>query len=262
MITSLVIIAINLLLSQNLEIDSDDGLRMLSIYLIVVLIIIFILNAGRLNDINYSGWYALLFFVPIVNLALIALYFIDGTKGTNKYGNDPKGRVNEKKFSNKQHNNTNDIPPISPSDIDKKIDLLNESFSDGILDKTEFEVKKEKLIEDKQKLIKQIEDINSHKESTDKLRKLLESGIITQAEYNKKVFNLDQKYGINKNNEQEIGLNTQLFYISKGKEFGPMDAKKIVSLLNTKKINPNCLVRIENETTYSKRAYEIAELFG
>lgn len=261
-IISLVIIAINLLFSQNLEIDSDEGLRSLLIYLIVILIIIFILNAGRLNDINLSGWYALLFFVPIINLASIALYFLDGTKGTNNYGNDPKGRINEKKFSNKQQNNSAVSLSMSPSEIDKKIDLLSESFSAGILDKTEFDEKKKKFIEDKQELIKQIENRNSHKENTEKLRKLLENGIITQSEYNKKVIGLDIKYGLNKNIQQQIELNTQLYYISKGKEFGPMEAKKIVSLLNTKKINPNCLVRIENESTYSKRAYEIAELFG
>ena len=71
----------------------------------------------------------------------------------------------------------------------------------------------------------------------------------------------DREYGINENSGEQIGLNTQLFYISKGKEFGPMNAKNIVSLLNTKKINPNCFIRIESENTYSKRAYEIAELF-
>ena len=214
LIISLVIITINLLLSQNLEVDSDEGLRMLSIYLIGILIVIFILNAGRLNDINLSGWYALLFFVPIVNLAVIALHFIDGTKGTNKYGNDPKGRINEKKFSPKiQNSNTNDSEPISPSTIDKKIDLLNDSFSAGVLNKTEFDEKKEKLIEDKQKLTKQIEDRNSYKENADKLRQLLENGILTQDEYNRKVFALEKKYRINIKNEQQIGLNTQLFYI-------------------------------------------------
>jgi len=47
----------------------------------------------RLHDINMSGWYWLVFLIPVANL-IFGLYVIfkDGTPGPNKYGEDPKGR--------------------------------------------------------------------------------------------------------------------------------------------------------------------------
>ncbi|GHU87403.1 hypothetical protein AGMMS49941_10860 [Deferribacterales bacterium] len=44
----------------------------------------------RCHDRNRSGWFILLFLVPIVNLwAIIELGFLRGTVGDNKYGCDP-----------------------------------------------------------------------------------------------------------------------------------------------------------------------------
>jgi len=41
----------------------------------------------RLNDLNRSGWYLLLFIVPVINLLLIIyLLFFSGTDGENDYG--------------------------------------------------------------------------------------------------------------------------------------------------------------------------------
>ena len=44
----------------------------------------------RLNDLDKSGWWQLLYLVPIVNI-LFALYllFWPGTKGSNNYGLQP-----------------------------------------------------------------------------------------------------------------------------------------------------------------------------
>ncbi len=44
----------------------------------------------RCHDMDLSGWYGLFALIPIAHL-----YFIlkDGTRGPNKYGEDPKGRV-------------------------------------------------------------------------------------------------------------------------------------------------------------------------
>ena len=46
----------------------------------------------RFHDLNYSGWFALLLFIPYVDL-LVGLYviFASGTDGPNKYGPDPLG---------------------------------------------------------------------------------------------------------------------------------------------------------------------------
>lgn len=44
----------------------------------------------RLHDLDKSGWWYVLFFIPVVNF-LFAIYFgfFKGTDGTNSYGPDP-----------------------------------------------------------------------------------------------------------------------------------------------------------------------------
>ena len=44
----------------------------------------------RLHDINKSGWWALMSLVPILNLILLVFCCMDGTKGENRFGPDPK----------------------------------------------------------------------------------------------------------------------------------------------------------------------------
>jgi uncharacterized membrane protein YhaH (DUF805 family) len=46
----------------------------------------------RLHDQDKSGWWLLLIFIPLLGaLALIVFMFLEGTKGDNQYGPDPKG---------------------------------------------------------------------------------------------------------------------------------------------------------------------------
>ncbi len=48
------------------------------------------LSVKRWHDLDKSGWFALLGFVPLVNLyALVMCGFVQGTQGTNQFGNDP-----------------------------------------------------------------------------------------------------------------------------------------------------------------------------
>ena len=48
----------------------------------------------RLHDIDKSGWWILLGLIPIVNyigsFVLLVFYCLDGTKGENRFGPDPK----------------------------------------------------------------------------------------------------------------------------------------------------------------------------
>jgi len=45
----------------------------------------------RLHDIDRTGWWALLIFVPILGwFALLVFMCLDGTRGPNSYGSDPK----------------------------------------------------------------------------------------------------------------------------------------------------------------------------
>ena len=47
-------------------------------------------SSQRCRDWGWSGWFALALFIPFVSIiAFIALYFIKGDEGPNKYGNDP-----------------------------------------------------------------------------------------------------------------------------------------------------------------------------
>ena len=45
----------------------------------------------RLHDVEKSGWFYLISLIPLVGFIwLIVLYCTEGTKGENKYGEDPK----------------------------------------------------------------------------------------------------------------------------------------------------------------------------
>jgi len=54
----------------------------------------------RFHDQDKSGWFVLLYFVPYLG-ALIMLVFmcIEGTRGDNRYGPDPKGRIDASVFA-------------------------------------------------------------------------------------------------------------------------------------------------------------------
>lgn len=44
----------------------------------------------RLHDTNKSGWFILLGLIPLVQFYVIYLLVIEGDKGANQYGEDPK----------------------------------------------------------------------------------------------------------------------------------------------------------------------------
>ncbi len=48
----------------------------------------------RLHDTDRSGWWALLFLIPIANIVLLVFMFIQGTVGSNRFGPDPKALGN------------------------------------------------------------------------------------------------------------------------------------------------------------------------
>lgn len=57
----------------------------------------------RLHDTNKSGWYLLIALIPILgSLYLLYLMVVEGDKGTNKYGLDPKGAENIDPFANQR----------------------------------------------------------------------------------------------------------------------------------------------------------------
>lgn len=85
-----------LLLSAPMAIfylDDDAMMGFGLIYSIFAWITIAIQTVKRLHDINLSGWWYLIFFIPYVNLIFgLCLLIIDGNRGPNNYGPDPKNR--------------------------------------------------------------------------------------------------------------------------------------------------------------------------
>ena len=46
-------------------------------------------SARRLHDLDRSGWWALLGYVPLVNFVLLLLFVVPGTEGNNRFGPPP-----------------------------------------------------------------------------------------------------------------------------------------------------------------------------
>ena len=58
---------------------------------IPMLILLFIMGARRLNDVNLSGWLSLFSLIPLINLLFgLVLLFIPGNDRTNRYGPPPQ----------------------------------------------------------------------------------------------------------------------------------------------------------------------------
>jgi len=62
------------------------------VYIIVMVIPSIAVTVRRLHDINMSGWWVLITFIPFGNVVLFILAMMEGTIGANGYGNDPKGQ--------------------------------------------------------------------------------------------------------------------------------------------------------------------------
>lgn len=82
------------------------GLNLLSYILLgrtgllafIIGIVIFLIGVAivvkRLHDWDKSGWWALLGLLPYMNLVLVVvLGLVEGTRGPNQYGPDPKGAL-------------------------------------------------------------------------------------------------------------------------------------------------------------------------
>lgn len=66
------------------------GMIAMVVLYVVILVLSVMFAKRRLNDLNRSGWWFLLFIVPIVNLLLtIYLIFFPGSDGSNDYGPAP-----------------------------------------------------------------------------------------------------------------------------------------------------------------------------
>lgn len=94
-----------LLVLINIYIDKIDDILEKNIYneimitfvlfiglavLILSITQVFFVTHRRLHDLNASGWWQLITFIPFGQLLMIAFIFFKGTPGPNKYGPPPK----------------------------------------------------------------------------------------------------------------------------------------------------------------------------
>ena len=71
--------------------DAQKGYGLISALVSLILIWPWIaVLIKRCHDRDKTGWFVLLFLVPLLNLwPAIELYFLRGTTGTNRFGDDP-----------------------------------------------------------------------------------------------------------------------------------------------------------------------------
>ena len=86
-VTIFVLSFVEVLLGINT--DGEDSI-LANLFYLAVLIPTICLSVRRLHDLDQSGWWILLQFIPLINIILfIYLGFWKGTDGDNRFGPDP-----------------------------------------------------------------------------------------------------------------------------------------------------------------------------
>lgn len=93
-LVSIPLYTINVFIGSSIAFTEDVPTLIVLLILIISITIISVFQIiKRLQDINLAGAYWLVIFIPILNIGFgFWLLFTDGSVGTNKYGDDPKGR--------------------------------------------------------------------------------------------------------------------------------------------------------------------------
>ncbi len=86
----LVNIVINIILSIIGLALGKFGVYLSYLYSLAILIPTIAVGVRRLQDTGRSGWWMLLCLVPLVNLLVVYFWALEGDKGSNAYGSDPK----------------------------------------------------------------------------------------------------------------------------------------------------------------------------
>ena len=70
---------------------SSFGFAVYGLVLLGTIIPSLAVTVRRLHDLNKSGWYYFIGFIPLIGgIILLVWFFTDGNRFTNNYGNDPK----------------------------------------------------------------------------------------------------------------------------------------------------------------------------
>lgn len=86
----LAIAIVGVILGQIASFLGSIIFMVLSLLSLAVLVPSLAVSVRRLHDTNKSGWFLLLAFIPLANFYLIYLLIIEGDRGDNQYGADPK----------------------------------------------------------------------------------------------------------------------------------------------------------------------------
>ncbi len=72
--------------------SSTSGVGLLSgIYVLATLVPTLALSVRRLHDIDRSGWWVLIYLIPLIGpIVLLVFALLGGTPGSNRYGPNPK----------------------------------------------------------------------------------------------------------------------------------------------------------------------------
>jgi hypothetical protein len=143
--------------------------------------------------------------------------------------------------------------------IEQNIQLLEQSFNDGLLNRTEFQAKMESLKEAKSTLRKKRESEKEFDHKKQQLLKLYDSQIVTKNEFDEKIKALRNELKMVNHDSEDLSIsdNTKVYYVSDCKQYGPLPISYVVYLLKTRQINPNCFYKLQNEETYSHRVREL-----
>ena len=101
LIFTVLLIALMTIMFSVLSFSDETGIETgPSVYLTVIQVIVFLfehfipsiaLTVRRLHDTGKSGWWYLIVFVPYLgNFVIFIFTLIDGDRGDNKYGSNPK----------------------------------------------------------------------------------------------------------------------------------------------------------------------------
>lgn len=63
---------------------------LLLIYILATLVPTLAVTARRLHDTDRSGWWQLLNLIPLLSLIVLVFTILEGTRGDNRFGPDPK----------------------------------------------------------------------------------------------------------------------------------------------------------------------------
>ncbi|AUC81392.1 DUF805 domain-containing protein [Lacinutrix sp. Bg11-31] len=93
----LIVIALSYLSSIiNEVLDSDNFIFIPFVYILLIIVPHFAVVVRRLHDINKSGTYWFVRFIPLVGpIWLLVLLVEDSSIGVNKYGRNPKKEIDE-----------------------------------------------------------------------------------------------------------------------------------------------------------------------